>query len=181
MLSRSRHSAGPSGDDGSIDCSSDGTLLLIPMARLRSEKAWVAVFGRELGRWRGLVGLPLAQRAGGAVLRQQVAQRGGTGARQTEPEQHRLDLLVVDLGVTPVPVLDLQAASEQRSDRAGERHLAFRAEVGVVVRRLHEHAQRLDHGLRLGTPVARTGLLDRAGKQFVNVHGKPPAHVTLPA
>ena len=67
------------------------------------------------------------------------------------------------------------------STMPGERRVAVGGEIGVFVRGPYEPAEAVDHRVTLGTEVARTRLLHRAGKQFVNVHGKPPAHVTLPA
>ena len=77
--------------------------------------------------------------------------------------------------MAPVPVLDLQAASEERQHDAGERGVAVGGEIGVFVRGPYEHAQAFDHRVTLGTEVTRVGTLDRACKQFVDVHVHPPA------
>ncbi len=177
MLMRSRHSAGPSADVGSIDRSSDGAFCIWPIALLRGQEPGVGVFGGDVGRRGRLARLPLPQRAHVAVLREQIAERGGPGAGEAEPDEHGLDLLVVDLRVPAVPVLDLQAAGEERQDLSRECGVTVDVQIGVLVDRSHEHAQRFEHRIALGTKVARPCAVDRAREQFVDVHGNPPAAV----
>ena len=131
------------------------SILHLADGLLRGEEPGVGGFGGDVGWGSRLAGLPLPQRAHVGVLREQIAERGGTGAREAEPDEHRLDLLVVDLRMAPVPVLDLQAASEERQHDAGERLVAVVVEIGVFVRGPYEHAQAFDHRVTLGTEVTR--------------------------
>ena len=76
----------------------------------------VGVLGRRLRRRARRTGLPGAQRPPGRVAGQQEAQGGGARAGKSEPEQWSHDLLLVDLGVSGVPLLDFEPVDQKAHD-----------------------------------------------------------------
>ena len=90
------------------------------------------------------------------ILREQERQRGGTGAGQAQPDERRHDGHVVDLRVTPVPVLDLQALREVTHDPRVQVRLADRVEARLVAQRPHEDLETLAE--RVVAEVVEAGL-----------------------
>ena len=85
------------------------------------------------GGGHGLAASHRRQRPGVGVLGQQERQRRRPGAGQAQPDQRRLDRLVVDLGVAAVPVLDLEALGQVLADQLGQHHLADLVECRLRV------------------------------------------------
>ena len=73
-----------------------------------------AVHGR--GGRAGLHCFPGPERAGVRVLGEEKGQGGRPGTGNGDPDQRRGNLLVFDLGVAPVPVLDVQPLRQQADD-----------------------------------------------------------------
>ena len=100
-------------------------LLLHLVFGLGRGDAWIRAFDRRRRRARPRR-LPANQRPRVRVLGEQERERARSRARQAEPDQRRVDRLVVDLGMTAVPVLDLQTLREQVAEHepAAQAHRA---------------------------------------------------------
>ena len=99
------------------------------------------------------------------ILREQEGERGGAGARQAQADERRDDLLVVDLGMSRVPVLHLESLRQVADDPRVEVSLAGRVEARFVAERAHQDLQSFAE--RVVPEVVQTGLRDRLDHELV--------------
>ena len=126
---------------------------------LRRRDARIGVVGRGLGRRQRAIDLPRERHAVRGILREEVVQDRGAGARLADDDDRRHDVGVGDLGVLLAPVDEPEAGREVLDDLARRDLLAELVQVGFG-------AQRVDVALEARPPrrlaeVVEPGRLDR--------------------
>ena len=116
----------------------------------------IGVLGRGLRRRRRRLGFPGAQRSELWIGRDQLAQRGGPGARQTQDDDRAVDDLVGDLGMLFVGFHDLQPLDQCVADGRVLHDSAEIVEFGFGV-------QRGDGPLETFAVVGRAEIVEAGG------------------
>ena len=142
---------------------------------IRLGDARIGVVRRGLRRWHRRVDLPRERHARLGVLREQVVEDRGTGARLADDHDRWDDRDVDDLGVLGSPRDHAQAAREQGHDLVFRDGHAELVEAGFLAERVQQPIEALE--IRVVAELAESGRRLRALDQL-RAAGQPVAHRT---